>query len=646
MRIRTAVAAFAELCLTPRPRDHHTEPTRSGRAKIGGSPQPGKTHLWIFNTLPDPYPSYMIRTAILSLIALPFNSFAQCPGCSPDLECAISPPYPTTCPQTLPPATAGQAYEADITFWLPPEFQDPGSGLEVSFQQMTINNIAGLPFGLDVETSSANGVYLPQEDPYGCARVCGTPIAAGTFPITISITASVEASGFPVNVEQQFVLDLLVEPGAGSNNGFTFSPAVNCGPTEVTFQATIDAAPQPTSWLWDFGNGQQSTLASPPVQTYDEPGTYAVTLQTTISGHMLQSVTISSVNGAWCGDVEEPLCNCGTPIIGTCPDLYFVLTDANGNAITSSTVDGTTSHTWSDLALPLTNPPYSIGFWDEDVVSASDHLGTYNIALSDPGNYPYSVAGGTNGQLQISLELMQQFNDTDHVHVLPLPEPLITEMPGTGELCVDATDMVQFAWLLDGDTVPGATSACVHPEAPGLWQAVVTNSYGCVGVSGPWVVCPEITIVQNGNVLSVPSGYASYTWSYNGTPIPDGDQAFIFIQGDGEYEVVIDGPNDCTMIASFTISTIGISELDVAQGHIGTYPVPNRGEFTVVAEGLSGSQARIQLKDMTGRTIMEATEAIINGTLRIAILTHASPGQYVVLVQAGGRSYQARTLIQ
>lgn len=592
-----------------------------------------------------PYLRPTIGLVLFLLLHVQFLS-AQCPGCAPDLQCQVSPPFPTTCPAVLPPATAGEAYEADITFWLPPVFQDPGSGMEVTFQQMTINSITGLPFGVAVEASSPAGTYFPQQDPYGCARLCGTPLGAGTFPINIQITAAVVASGFPVNVTQSFSVEMVVLPGTGGNSGFSFSPTTTCGPAEVSFQALIDAAPQPTAWAWDFGNGQTSSLATPPPQTYSEPGTYEVTLETTVSSHVLNTVHIATVNGDWCGDVEEPLCNCGTPFIGTCPDLYFVLTDASGNTFTSSTVNDQTTATWNDLGLQLGNPPYSISFWDEDVISSNDLLGTYNITLTGPGSYPYNVAGGTSGSLSISVEVVQQFNDTDLVHVFPLPEPVIAENPQTGVLCVADSGLVQFIWLLDGDTVPNANGPCHSPGAAGLWQVLVTNGYGCSAVSAPWVVCPTVAITHTGNVLSVPSGYFTYEWTYNGTPVANGDQSFVFTMGDGEYAVTIAAPNNCTVTATYILSSIGIAEFAPDNVLVGTYPVPSRGEFTVVAEGLSGSMATIQLTDMTGRIVWEGNTAVVNGRLRTAVLTHAAPGNYLVVVRSDGRPHTVRTVIQ
>jgi len=56
---------------------------------------------------------------------------------------------------------------------------------------------------------------------------------------------------------------------------FAASPVVGCSPLTVTLQNFSQNA---LSYFWDFGNGQTSTLASPPAITYTQPGTYTITL--------------------------------------------------------------------------------------------------------------------------------------------------------------------------------------------------------------------------------------------------------------------------------------------------------------------------------------------------------------------------------
>ena len=62
---------------------------------------------------------------------------------------------------------------------------------------------------------------------------------------------------------------------------FTASPLSGNAPLAVTF--TDSSTGTPTSWAWNFGDGQTS-VAQNPAHTYNASGTYSVTLTATNSG--------------------------------------------------------------------------------------------------------------------------------------------------------------------------------------------------------------------------------------------------------------------------------------------------------------------------------------------------------------------------
>jgi hypothetical protein len=186
-----------------------------------------------------------LRTSLLLPTLLLIHCLhAQCPGCTPDLACVSDPAFPTLCPSAPPDATAGVAYQADLTFWLPPTFTDPGTGFTVDFQQMTVTGVQGLPFGLSFQTNAPGSVYYPQENAFGCARVCGTPLTPGTFAVDIAVLASVNFNGLNIDVPQTFGLLLNVLPGSGGNTSFTYGPTAGCGSVTASFEALINGSPQ------------------------------------------------------------------------------------------------------------------------------------------------------------------------------------------------------------------------------------------------------------------------------------------------------------------------------------------------------------------------------------------------------------------
>ncbi|MCB9168782.1 MAG: hypothetical protein H6594_00345 [Flavobacteriales bacterium] len=569
---------------------------------------------------------------LIGMCILP-RAHAQCPGCNPDLACQVTPAYPTLCPTQPPNATVGVPYEADLTFWLPSSFTDTGTGFSVDFLQMTITGISGVPFGLAVETNDPLGIYYPQQNEYGCARICGTPLGAGTFTITISINALVDYNGIQLTVPESFPVVLVVQPGNGGNLSFSFDPTSDCGSLDVTFNALIDGGGAPTTYAWDFGNGNSSGDADPPVQTYSQPGVYTISLLTTVGGYVLTEVVLSGVNDNWCGDVEEP------DIFGCtgAPDLYFVLTDGNGNDYTSSSGSNAQSQTWSNLNLPLNDPPYSITFYDEDPISQDDDLGTFNIPLNGPGTYPFNVAGGTFGQLSVGLTVQQLFQDTDSVTVFSLPDMTTTYDTLAGLICLSDSNLVNIVWYQDGDTVPNAIGACLQTPGDGVYLAEGTNGYGCLGWSDPVVVCPTITITYSGGVLFMDGGTGICSWTYEGLPVPGTDDPYLFSMGDGDYTVTLSTADGCMVSTSFSLNTTAIARRDPTGPRFNLFPVPNDGRFVVQGEGFVGDVG-IYVTNLSGQLICDRHVTPLLGRITEAFdLLDLHPGTYFVRLRDSQR---------
>jgi PKD repeat protein len=135
---------------------------------------------------------------------------------------------------------------------------------------------------------------------------------------------------------------ILTATGAGGTNGitktitvtasvvadFTFTPANGRAPLAVTFTNTSQNA---TSYAWDFGNGQTSTLQNPQT-TYSTAGVYTVALTATGTGGTNRITKTVSVDAP----------------VGPVADFSF--TPSNGRAPVSialtNTSQNATSYSW------------------------------------------------------------------------------------------------------------------------------------------------------------------------------------------------------------------------------------------------------------------------------------------------------------
>ena len=162
-----------------------------------------------------------------TFIALSIFSFAQsqCADCVPAEDCTSDDGFPTICPASLPAATTGEFYEETITFFMPADVIDPGSGVSASLNSVTVTAITGVPLGLSVILDEPDAVYEPSNgQTSGCASICGEPVLAGIYDMVISISALASAFGIEQVVNESFAYVLVVEEGAGGTGTFTFAP--------------------------------------------------------------------------------------------------------------------------------------------------------------------------------------------------------------------------------------------------------------------------------------------------------------------------------------------------------------------------------------------------------------------------------------
>lgn len=561
---------------------------------------------------------------------------AQCPTCTPDESCASPDGLPAVCPEIIPSAIAGEPFEEVLTFFLPASVEDPDTGIPADLIEVTVTGLTGLPFGLDYALDQADATYSPQSgENYGCATICGTPIVPGVFTATVFVDVTVSVLGFDVETSESFERIIEVLPGSGSNASFTFSNLTGCGSTEVQFEALVDGAPQPTTWNWDFGNGETSDQEIPELQTYDTPGSYEVTLETQVLVHQLNEVNITALADNWAGDIDElsaALFN---------PDPYFVVADGSGsNVYTSSEVSDQITASWSGIGLQLPNPPYTITFWDSDTFTDDDQLGSAPLLLEDGLQNLTAGGGGTTAIASIGLEIQTQLNDTVFVEVFPLPSPDYILGDDGESMAFNDPEITGFIWTLNGDTLTGAAdSVLVFQEGQwGVYQAFLTNIYGCEINSNSYVFCPEFDIVFNeaDGTLQAPDGFLTYEWSYNGLPLDEANGNVIANLGSGNYSVEITTEYGCTSDSEVLTITVGVDDFN--RPSLTVYPNPTDGPLNlVVPPGYRWEKWQVYRLD--GQIMLEGLVNGWSGPFKIDTSVLSAGSYLVSLSGVDGQSY-------
>lgn len=514
------------------------------------------------------------------------QGWSQCESCTPDSSCISTDGFPMMCPVIPPDATVGEYYSQQITFYLPANVNDPGSGIAAVLVEVDVTSITGLPYGMEITFNNDDDTFLPSAgENFGCATLCGTPVIPGTFTISINANVLLEVLGFETSQPQSFSTSINVVAGSGNTNSFAFDNNAGCGQVSVNYDALVEApAPDSTGYLWDFGNGTVADGATPPTVFYNEPGNYSATLTTTIYTLNLQTVQLNGVNGNWSGDFDDLISDA---------DPYFVLSDADGVIYTSSTVDNNPNASWQLDGLNVGNPPYTLQFFDEDDISQDDDLGSV-VIVAVAGTPVFDAGNGTIGAVWLNWNATSVLNDSLAVTVFELPDTLLTLEDNIASL---AEPNPQTIFWLQNNMPANLSGNPVTLVENGIYSAQITNEFGCASATNNVVYCAPLSITHDAlaGELYVDDTFDSYQWFLDGLPIDGATESYLITNEPGNYAVEVTTDYGCDITSSVLTIINHLGEIHAA----GLRLYPNPINDYALLSGLSNEP--VHLCDATGR---------------------------------------------
>jgi gliding motility-associated-like protein len=321
---------------------------------------------------------------------------------------------------------------------------------------------------------------------------CGGCPGQSDFPTTPGAHSNQNLSSNCNNLVFKFDFNLM------PNAEFTANQTIGCAPFTVTFDNSSSAS---DSYLWDFGNGDTTSVIFNPTLTYNTPGIYKVMLYVTDSiCLMTDSAEITIM-------VTDAIQLSTTPNQQLCvPDQVTLTAFTNGTA---------NNFIWSDnLSFsPVLNSDLS----DSSLTIVPTGPVTYYVRVSNPGcSRVDSVVVDFIGA---SLQLLG--NDS-----LCLGETsLIT--------AINSTPSINFSyqWSPTGDIISGngTNQVQIQPSQSQFIYVTATALNGCVVEDSIWIAVgsipdsainatanPSIVPVGGETQLTVlPEGY-SYLWLPSG----------------------------------------------------------------------------------------------------------------------------------
>lgn len=258
--------------------------------------------------------------------------------------------------------------------------------------------------------------------------------------------------------------------------------------------------------------------------------------------------------------------------------IFYSVTNSCGTAVASHVVVietipsvgtiGGPSEVCVGQTITLTDP-FAGGLWS-----------SANTGIATVGSVSGIVTGVTTGLDTIVYTLTNACGTASGSKAIAVkPLPYAGVIAGPSAVCVGDsaafTDPIPGGtWSLENDNATLRGSVVVKGVTAGadVLSYTVSNSCGADVATKALTIEPVpagIVITRNGHVLSVPSGYAGYQWTLNGSPIAGATSNTYTYSGIGSFGVIITNSFGC----SFTCPAIDIT--DCTPDDILVFPNPS-----------------------------------------------------------------------
>ncbi|MCK4922555.1 MAG: VCBS repeat-containing protein, partial [Bacteroidales bacterium] len=363
---------------------------------------------------------------------------------------------------------------------------------------------------------------------------------------------------YSVKLVASYMVDAVKTPGDSITKSVTVLPSITSDFSASTacflvatdfYNNSLMNGLTATNWLWDFGDGNTSSIEDPGTNLYASAGDYNVKLKVTANNGCLDSTSNivqvgENPDASVSADASLNFC-VGDSVNFEVPYNAGYLYDwkLNGTSISDADSSFYTAKQSGSFTVEVENPIGNcFATSDSKVVSAQDPPGSHTInsvgnltfcdgdsvvlSVSDNSDYSYQWKrnGGVTGtdtsvfvaktsgsySLEVSNSTGCTSTSTNTIDIIANPVPAIPTIGLTGatdfcdgesvEISVTDDPDMTYQWM-DGDiTISGAISNTYTATTTGNYKLVITNSVACfvqtqakaVNVS-PTPIAPTIT---------------------------------------------------------------------------------------------------------------------------------------------------------
>jgi Zn-dependent metalloprotease len=435
-----------------------------------------------------------------------------------------------------------------------------------------------------------------------------------------------------------------------------------------TIQFTDKSSSSPTSWAWDFGDGQTATTQNPS-HTYAAAGSYTVKLKATnafgndeeiktsyVTVTMPAAPTVTGAERCGTGTVNLSANTAsgtlnwytaqtgGTPVNTgatygvnlSATTTYYVESSTSGPAqkvgpADNTTLTGTNYTTNADHGLkfdvlaPCTLKSVKVyaGAAGDRTIEVQDNAGTVvkTITATVPAGESrvvlnFDLAVGTQYFIKVSGNLIDLFRSNAGIAAYPYTLAGIISITETD---VETSSPKYYYYFFDWEV---QTSGCSSSRTP------------VTGTINPDVAKPTIT--ETTQILSTTAGTGyTYQWFRDGVLISGATSQTYKPTQDGSYTVKITGVGNCSSTSdAYQFKTNGIAA-NVLDANVHIYPNPASEALYVEAPLTGNNVISIQVYSVIGKLVYQETYANNGQAHQINLGAIEANGIYFIKLQSG-----------
>jgi Zn-dependent metalloprotease len=428
----------------------------------------------------------------------------------------------------------------------------------------------------------------------------------------------------------------------------------------------------PTSWTWDFGDGQTANVQNPS-HKYAASGSYTVKLTSTNgNGNDTETKTAYVIIDLPKGPTVTNTERCGPGVVNLSAastnggSVNWFTDPSGGNSInTGITYSPNLTNTATYyVENTLDQTPQKVGAVDSNALARGGMFtanyihGLYFDVLSPLVIKSVKVYAGSAGDRVIDVVDVHGEPVLTTTVNIPKGESRVTlnfDLPvGTQYFIKVSGTLLDLQRAKGGASFPytipnliSITETDIKATAPGSyyffydWEVVKS---GCIGPRVPVTATinpdvPKPTITETNKVLNAPPGAGyTYEWYLNGTLIVGATGQNYVPTQDGSYTVRIKGAGDCTNISDpyqYIANGISVSSLDAA---VKIYPNP-ANEMLYIEAPLNGNNlVTVSVYSVIGKLVYQENYTTTGQAHSVNLSSIQAEGVYFIKLQSGSET--------